>query len=118
MVPLPTRMPVCVAVIVAPLALTMPPENVVTFVTEMPTAGSIVPELVMPPVKVEPVTATAVPAETIVLALSIRMPWLAATILPLSTIEPLRVTPAMATPVLSVIVPLLLISPLTVRLTS
>jgi hypothetical protein len=53
----------------------------------MPAEPEITPKLVIPPVKVRPAISIAVllPAR-ISLALSIRIPWLVATIVPLSTI--------------------------------
>ena len=76
-----------------------------------PCAAEIVPELLMPPVNVEPVMRIPVLVAVIVLAPSIRMPRPDARISPLSTIAPLMVLPAMAMAVLAVIVPELEILP-------
>ena len=77
-----------------PPALLVP--NCPTPETKMPlaTALVIVPLLVMPPVKVGPVIETPVPVALILLALSIRMPWLVPRITPLSMIAPVIVLPA------------------------
>ena len=85
----------------------MPPENVDTCETRMalPLVAEIVPALVMPPVKVGPVTAIAVRLATMVLALSIAMPWRDAVMMPLSTIAPSSVLATMLIPVPAVIVP-------------
>ena len=90
MVPLPTRIP-----------------------TKLPL---IVPALLMPPVKVGPVTCTAVPAEMTVLLLPIKRPRLLATIVPLSMVEPLIVllNSARPLPVGALIEPLLTMSPVPV----
>ena len=76
-----------------------------------PCAAEIVPELVMPPVNVEPVIRMPVLLAITVLALSIRMPCLDARILPLSTIAPVMVLAEIAMAVLAIIVPELEILP-------
>jgi hypothetical protein len=79
----------------------------------MPAEPEITPKLVIPPVKVRPAISIAVllPAR-ISLALSIRIPWLVATIVPLSTIAPrTMLPPRTATPVAAVILPLLRMLP-------
>jgi hypothetical protein len=80
----------------------------------MPAEPEITPKLVMPPVKVGPAMAIAVLLARISLALSIRMPWLVALIVPLSTIAPVMVLPFRPMPVLAVIVPPLAMLPVKV----
>jgi hypothetical protein len=77
----------------------------------MPTDPLITPKLEMPPVKVGPAMATAVPVERISLVSSTRMPWLAALTVPLSTIAPATVLWVMAMPVCAETTPLLVIPP-------
>ena len=82
--------------------LAMPPPNVAMFtVTALGTTAptrippllveEIRPALLMPPVKVEPATSTAVSEALMTLALSIAMPCTVAVMLPVSTIAPLIV---------------------------
>jgi hypothetical protein len=77
----------------------------------MPADPEITPKLLMPPVKVGPAMTIAVLPATISPALSIRMPWLVATIVPLSMIAPAMVLSEMEMPVFAVIVPLLRMLP-------
>ena len=82
----------------------MPPASAVPnwaiWETRMPTsAAESVPALLMPPVKVGPVTLIAVAVEMILLALSTTMPRVVARMVPVSTIAPVMVLPAMLMPV-------------------
>ena len=83
----------------------------------MPAAADRRPALDMPPEKLDPVIAITLPAaSSILLALSIRMPWVA-DMMPLSTIAPVMVLPRMSMPVLAVIVPEFEILPMKVETT-
>ena len=93
-------------------ALLMPPVNVVARLTSMPVIAEMIPALLMPPRNFDAVTHT--PARDALLnwlASSIRMPWLVASRLPLTTITPIIVLSNKAMPVFAVIVPLLTMSP-------
>ena len=93
-------------------ALVTPPAKEIVPSMRMPACAALItPALLMPPVKVCPVIAIAILVETIVLALSMPIPTLEARILPLSTIAPLMVEPAIVMPVLALIVPELEILP-------
>ena len=77
----------------------------------MPAEPEITPKLAMPPVKVGPAMAIAVLLARISLALSIRMPWLVALIVPVSTIGPSIMLAETKMPVRAAIAPPLLILP-------
>ena len=63
-----------------------------------------VPALLMPPVKDGPLIAMSVATAVSLLVLPIRMPWLVAKILPVSTIEPLIVLPVTKMPVAAAVI--------------
>src|ERR1700681_5014731 len=69
------------------------------------------PTLLMPPVKVGPVTLIAVGVAASLALLPIKMPRLVASTVPLSTIAPVMVLFKTETPTVAAIVPLLLILP-------
>ena len=73
----------------------------------MPVMAEMVPALLMPPRNFDAVTRTpALDALLNWLALSMRMPWLVASRLPLTTIAPRMVLSIKVMPVFAVIVPL------------
>ena len=73
-------------------ALLMPPLNVAARLTSMPVMAEMIPALLMPPRNFDAVTRTpALDALLNWLALSMRMPWLVASRLPLSTMAPMMV---------------------------
>ena len=93
-------------------ALLMPPVNVVARLTSMPVMAEMIPALLMPPRNFDAVTRTpALDALLNWLASSMRMPWLVASRLPLTTIAPMMVLSIKVMPVFAVIVPLLTMSP-------
>src|SRR3984957_6216588 len=92
--------------------LTMAPANDATApLTRMPTRPDTVPALLMPPVKVGPAILMAVAVEVIWLVPSMAMPRVVARMVPLSTIAPVIVLPAIVMPVGAVMVPALAMLP-------
>jgi hypothetical protein len=99
---------------VPPVPMMAPASKMLTgraLLMAMPAEPEITPKLVIPPVKILPAMATAVLVARISLALSMRMPWLTALMLPLSTIAPATVLSKRAMPVAATIVPAFAISP-------